>query len=64
MKYEYYDRYINKNTKGRYDVTPIFNEPEVLIPSTLSILNCNLFLVINQIKYYLYIGTNDDLKIN
>ena len=29
MKYEYYDRYVNKNTEGRYDVTPIFNKPEV-----------------------------------
>jgi len=24
MKYEYYDQYINKNTHGRYDVTPLF----------------------------------------
>lgn len=29
MEYEYYDRYINKETKGRYDVTPIFENPEV-----------------------------------
>ena len=29
MKYEYYDRFINKNTVGRYDVTPIFENPKV-----------------------------------
>jgi len=29
MKYEYYDKYINKETEGRYDVTPIFEKPEV-----------------------------------
>jgi len=29
MKYEYYDQYINKKTKGRYDITPIFENPEV-----------------------------------
>ena len=29
MKYEYYDQYINKETEGRYDVTPIFENPEV-----------------------------------
>ena len=29
MKYEYYDKYINKETKNRYDVTPIFENPVV-----------------------------------
>lgn len=29
MKYEYYDEYINKKTKFRYDVTPIFQHPKV-----------------------------------
>ncbi len=29
MEYEYYNQYINKETKGRYDVTPIFENPEV-----------------------------------
>lgn len=29
MNYKYYDRYINKETKGRYDVTPIFENPKV-----------------------------------
>ena len=29
MQYPYYDRYINKKTKGRYDVTPIFQKPAV-----------------------------------
>lgn len=29
MDYSYYDRYINKKTKVRYDVTPIFQRPEV-----------------------------------
>ena len=29
MKYEYYNQFINKETKGRFDVTPIFENPEV-----------------------------------
>jgi len=29
MEYEYYDQFINKETKGRYDVTPIFENSEV-----------------------------------
>ncbi|RMG78907.1 MAG: adenine phosphoribosyltransferase [Bacteroidetes bacterium] len=29
MEYEYYNQFINKKTKGRYDVTPIFENPEV-----------------------------------
>lgn len=29
MKYAYYDKYINKKTKIRYDVTPIFGNPKV-----------------------------------
>ncbi|MBS3139875.1 adenine phosphoribosyltransferase [Candidatus Woesearchaeota archaeon] len=29
MKYEYYDKYVNKKTKLRYDVTPIFQNPNV-----------------------------------
>ena len=29
MNWEYYDKYINKKTKGRCDVTPIFRDPEV-----------------------------------
>ncbi len=29
MNYEYYDQYINKETEGRYDVTPIFEDPDV-----------------------------------
>jgi len=29
MKYEYYDKYINKKTKLRYDTTPIYEEPKV-----------------------------------
>jgi adenine phosphoribosyltransferase len=29
MKYEYYDKCINKNTKGRCDVTPVFEDPKV-----------------------------------
>jgi adenine phosphoribosyltransferase len=29
MEYGYYDQYINKKTKGRYDVTPVFENPEV-----------------------------------
>jgi len=28
MKYSYYDRYIDKETKDRYDVTPIFKHPQ------------------------------------
>jgi len=29
MKYKYYDKYVNKKTKQRYDVTPIFQNPKV-----------------------------------
>jgi len=29
MKYEYYDKYINKKTKWRYDITPLFENPEI-----------------------------------
>ncbi len=29
MKYKYYNPYINKETKGRYDVMPIFENPQV-----------------------------------
>ena len=29
MKYDYYDKFITKETKGRYDITPIFENPEV-----------------------------------
>lgn len=29
MNYEYYDKYINKETEGKYDVTPIFENPDV-----------------------------------
>ena len=29
MKYEYYEKYINKKTKGRYDVTPLFANPKI-----------------------------------
>lgn len=29
MNYDYYDKHINKNTTGRYDVTPLFENPEV-----------------------------------
>ena len=29
MEYEYYDPFINKNTKGRYDVTPLFRDHDV-----------------------------------
>ncbi len=29
MNYDYYEKYINKNTTGRYDVTPLFENPEV-----------------------------------
>lgn len=29
MKYDYYDQFINKRTEGRYDITPIFEDPEV-----------------------------------
>jgi len=28
MDYSYYERFINKNTRGRYDVTPLFGEPK------------------------------------
>jgi len=29
MNYDYYEKYINKNTTGRYDVTPLFENAEV-----------------------------------
>jgi len=29
MEYSYYEKYVNKRTTGRYDVTPIFENPEV-----------------------------------
>jgi adenine/guanine phosphoribosyltransferase-like PRPP-binding protein len=29
MDFIYYDNFINKETFGRYDVTPIFENPEV-----------------------------------
>jgi len=29
MKFKYYEKHIEKKTKGRYDVTPIFLKPEV-----------------------------------
>lgn len=29
MNYDYYEKYINKNTTGRYDVTPLFENPKV-----------------------------------
>lgn len=29
MKYEYYNKYVNKKTKGRCDVTPIFGNPGI-----------------------------------
>lgn len=29
MKYSYYDSFINKNTQGRYDITPLFGDPVV-----------------------------------
>lgn len=29
MEYEYYNQFINKETKGRYDITPIFENPKV-----------------------------------
>jgi len=29
MKYDYYERLINKKTTGRCDVTPLFNDPKV-----------------------------------
>jgi len=29
MNYDYYEKYINKNTPGRCDVTPLFENPEV-----------------------------------
>ena len=29
MKFDYYDKFINKKTKGRYDVTPLFKNPKV-----------------------------------
>ena len=29
MRYDYYDSRINKDTIGRYDVTPLFSEPDV-----------------------------------
>jgi len=29
MKYEYYDKYVNKKTTLRYDVTPVFQNPKV-----------------------------------
>lgn len=29
MKYEYYDKFVNKKTRGRCDVTPIFANPEI-----------------------------------
>jgi adenine phosphoribosyltransferase len=29
MKFEYYDKFINKRTIGRYDVTPLFKDPKV-----------------------------------
>ena len=29
MEYKYYNKFINKKTNGRYDVTPIFENPEV-----------------------------------
>ena len=29
MKYEYYDKYINKKTTGRMDATPLFGDPIV-----------------------------------
>jgi adenine phosphoribosyltransferase len=29
MNYDYYEKYINKKTTGRYDVTPLFENPEV-----------------------------------
>lgn len=31
MKFEYYNRYINKHTRGRNDVTPLFEHPEVFL---------------------------------
>ena len=29
MKYNYYENFVNKNTKGRYDITPLFEDPKV-----------------------------------
>ena len=29
MNYEYYDKFINKDTIGRYDITPIFGNPVI-----------------------------------
>jgi adenine phosphoribosyltransferase len=29
MNYNYYDKYLNKNTIKRYDITPLFNNPKV-----------------------------------
>tara|TARA_Y100000310_G_scaffold333646_1_gene411617 strand:- start:1659 stop:2177 length:519 start_codon:yes stop_codon:yes gene_type:complete len=29
MNYSYYEKFVNKNTKGRYDVVPLFGKPEV-----------------------------------
>jgi adenine phosphoribosyltransferase len=46
MKYEYYDAYINKRTKGRYDISPIFADPVVfsrLIADLLKRFNSRKF---------------------
>ena len=29
MNYEYYDKFINKDTIGIYDITPIFEDPVI-----------------------------------
>ena len=29
MEFAYYDKHINKKTKLRYDVTPLFHDPKV-----------------------------------
>lgn len=31
MKFKYYDRYINKQTRGRNDITPLFEHPEAFL---------------------------------
>ena len=38
MNYKYYSKFINKKTKGRYDVTPIFKNPKVFSNLTTDLI--------------------------
>jgi len=39
MKYGYYEKFINKKTIGRYDVTPIFKNPKVFSNLIADLIN-------------------------